>query len=718
MKEVGELKGLKLCHLNIRSLLPKWEEVKFILLDGAFEMVGLTETWLHEYIDDNLVTVPGFSLVRQDRKSGKRGGGIGLYIRDDLKFQKVDKCLNDDTTEVISIILNRNNQKYIMIVLVYRPPGGNPAMFIEVLRDYLNEVYNEKYHDLLILGDFNIDYNKKDNKHTKELLNMERDFSLEQTVTGNTRCHVYSESMIDLIFTNVRFAKKLPPVNLNLSDHLLTIFICKKTREAKRPILLTCRSYKDDNMEAYKRDLLNIDWSFVYKSDNPNSIWGKIYKIVISLLEKNCPLKTFRVTKDRPLYIDDHIISLGHIRDKLFKVARRSGLTQDWIIAKRQREIVNYAVRRAKSNYFRTKLEECKGDSKKFWKYVKELIPDKKANKIDEIYDTVNCKLINGTDACNYINNYFCKIGSELVAKLPVVPRPFFNTEIIHNRYIWNQEIMEKDVEKEIKGINTNKASGFMEVNSFVMKFVLLLLKKEFTFLLNLCVRYCIFPEHWKVAITVPIPKSGNTDDVNNLRPISLIPITGKIFEKFMNDHLIYHMEGNNLFFNRQGGFRAGRSTIQTAFGLFHHVLTNRNDKKFVATIYLDLAKAFNTVDHILLIEKLKILGFTGDYVKLMTSYLNNRSQRIKLNNIFSNEMLIPDGVPQGSILGPSLFLCYINDLKHIKFHGLLHLYADDSAITIVSDNVDSLMVKIDHDLHEFSKWTEINKLTRKKQKL
>lgn len=253
-----------------------------------------------------------------------------------------------------------------MVVLVYRPPGGNSATFTEALRDYLNEVYKEKKQDLIILGDFNIDYNKKENKHTKELTNMERDFSLEQTVVGNTRCDIYGESMIDLIFTNVRFAKKLPPVNLNLSDHLLTVFVSKKTREPKKPIQITCRSYKDEDMDAYKTDLLNTDWSFVYKLNNPNLIWEKIYKVVITLLEKHCPLRTFRVSKDRPLYIDDQIIRLGHIRDKLFKVAWRSGLSQDWIIAKRQRQIVNYTVRRAKQIILELSWKNVKGTLKNF----------------------------------------------------------------------------------------------------------------------------------------------------------------------------------------------------------------------------------------------------------------------------------------------------------------------------------------------------------------
>lgn len=160
-------------------------------------------------------------------------------------------------------------------------------------------MYVEKEMDLALVGDFNKDYNKKGHIYTKELTNLERDFSIEQIVKGPTRCDVKSQSTIDLSFTNVKFAKKMLPVNLNLSDHLLTVLVSKKEREAKRPVLITSRRCNDESMEAYKKDLLDTDWSFVYCQNEPNFVWNKMHEIILKLLDKHCPFRTFKVSRDR-----------------------------------------------------------------------------------------------------------------------------------------------------------------------------------------------------------------------------------------------------------------------------------------------------------------------------------------------------------------------------------------------------------------------------------
>lgn len=269
-------------------------------------------------------------------------------------------------------------------------------------------------------------------------------------------------------------------------------------------------------------------------------------------------------------------------------------------------------------------------------------------------------------------------------------------------------------VKREITDLDFTKSSGFEELilNTKCLKICLMSCIKQFTDLLNKCITIGIFPNSWKEAIVVPILKQGNLREVDNMRPISLLPATGKILEKFMNFYLTDHMESNNLYYFRQGGFRKGHSTTETTYHLLNYILENRNLNKYGATVYIDLKKAFNTVNHDILLKKLVNLGLNKIFIKLVCNYLTNRKQRVKLGKELSSCMLINDGVPQGSILGPSLFLCYINYLKWLNIKGYFNLYADDTSITVAGVNGVDVTRMLNADLSIFAEWCNLNKLT------
>lgn len=209
--------------------------------------------------------------------------------------------------------------------------------------------------------------------------------------------------------------------NINVSDHLLVVLIYKKSREIKRSISITSRSYSDTNITAFCEAVRNYNWSKLLVIQDPNLLWDEMFSVFINILNETCPLKTFTISKDRPPYINHDIILLGHERDKLFKIARKSGLESDWLAARRQRQKVNYAIKKAKSNYFKQKLKECKGDSKKFWNIINEIISEKRAKEITTITDKSKELDVTGLCAANYLNKYFCEIGDKLVEKLPNV---------------------------------------------------------------------------------------------------------------------------------------------------------------------------------------------------------------------------------------------------------------------------------------------------------
>lgn len=208
------------------------------------------------------------------------------------------------------------------------------------------------------------------------------------------------------------------------------------------------------------------------------------------------------------------------------------------------------------------------------------------------------------------------------------------------------------------------------------------------------------------------VTKEGDSSDVNNLRPVSLLPLPGKLIEKIVHSRIMKHLETFNLLSNNQGGFRSNHSTIDSVSNFTDDIYDSINKKEYTVAAFIDLKKAFDTVNHDILIKKLSRLGIRSKLLDWLTSYLSNRSQQTMANNMLSGVKTIPCGVPQGSILGPMLFLIYINDVDNLNINSKIKLYADDTVIYNSHSNIDQACMTLQADLDIFGNWCAINKLT------
>lgn len=438
------------------------------------DVVGVSETWLHSLVKDNLISHIDYHLIRSDRQDNNRGGGLCFYPSNKLNYRENNDVICNTDCEVMSVEIERSMQKNVLVLLVYRPPKGNTTLFIEQLKTYLRNNYNEKCMDLLIFGDFNIDMMKQNHVDVKKVHNFMSAFSLSQKINECTRIEKNSRSLLDPIITNIRYVLSAKAYNINLSDHLPVVLIYKKTRECIKPNTITCRSYNNENITSFRESIRNTNWSNFLLIEDPNILWDKMFSKFIEILNDTCPLKTFTVTRDRPPYITHEIIIMGRERDKLFKVARKSGLEADWLAAKCQRQKVNYAIRKSKSCFFKQKLSECKGDSKKFWGVVKKLIPDIKSKNIVKITNKDTGIDMTGLSAANYVNEFFCNIGDKLVDKLPETEDTTIDhVENVTINYSWNGTLTENEIKEEIINLDNNKSSGFQEINTSCLKICL-----------------------------------------------------------------------------------------------------------------------------------------------------------------------------------------------------------------------------------------------------
>ena len=221
-----------------------------------------------------------------------------------------------------------------------------------------------------------------------------------------------------------------------------------------------------------------------------------------------------------------------------------------------------------------------------------------------------------------------------------------------------------------------------------------------------------MIPNSWKHATIIPLKKCGNSTDVNNLRPIFLLPLQGKILEKLVHKRLLNHMETNNLLDQNQGGFRPNHSTTDTIIKFSDKIYRRINEGEMVIATFIDLKKAFDTVNHNILIQKLDRMGIKNRNLTWIRNYLTGRSQSTLANGCLSSTKLITCGVPQGSVLGPMLFLAYINDLSNVLHFSNHYLYVDDTVIYKSGLEIQNILPLLQNDLNSFGTWCDANKLT------
>ncbi|MEL7522377.1 MAG: reverse transcriptase family protein, partial [Cyanobacteria bacterium J06553_1] len=309
-------------------------------------------------------------------------------------------------------------------------------------------------------------------------------------------------------------------------------------------------------------------------------------------------------------------------------------------------------------------------------------------------------------------NNYFIEIGQSLVSKISPSPIPY--TDYLQNvceATLTFSQVTEREVKAIIKN-SKDSSPGHDDLPMAIIKQAEFILTPLITHLCNLSLTSGIVPHFMKTAKVIPVHKSGPTNQTNNYRPISILPSLSKILEKITYNRLIEFMNENNILSDSQFGFRSQRSTETALQRFIDHVLGAFDKNQFTLSVFLDLSKAFDTVNHAILLNKLCHYGIRGIPLKWLTSYLSNRQQYVYVNNQSSSRRKVSCGVPQGSILGPLLFLVCINDLPNSNTELNTILFADDSTLFCSHDDIYSLTSTVNNHLSDVASWLKANKLT------
>ena len=600
---------------------------------------------------------------------------------------------------------------------IYRPPRGDHKKCIDKIREILSRRENFK-KEIWFLGDFNVDYLKRGDVNQKRLISLFKTFGLTQLISKITRPSTRSGSCIDWIITNCKFVRESYVSTIFLSDHFAIECIRKKNRERKENVYRSIRSYKNYN-KVILVDLLRVRLveSTFDTEDNPNVKWNLLYSSVFDILTVMCPLKQYRQREIPTPWITPDIYRNMRYRDSLVNLHRITGNSLYLTLIKQQRNIVNSMMESAKKHYISTLLKNNSSCLKKFWKHINHFLKgDSRSNIYPRFIDPSNNVEVPVGNEATFLNEYFRNIsqrlGFDANDSVAYDDNHYLDmySEIKDTFDLLADPPTEDELRVYIEDIDLSKSCCVEGLNSEICKDLMTLIPQYFIDIFLSSIRTTIFPTAWSKGIITVIPKSGNLADPSNWRPITQTPIFAKIMEKIVHNRVINYFIDNNILTAYQYGFRKGKSTQQAIFDLTKYIYSGLNHKKIVGTICLDIAKAFDSINHDVLLYKFSQIGFNDRSVAWFKSYLT-RTQVVNFNSLTSPELTVISGIGQGTILGPLLFIFYINDMTSVIKNLKVNMYADDCVLYTSGNEWNRMTQKIQPEIDNVSRWCDANRL-------
>ena len=577
--------------------------------------------------------------------------------------------------------------------------------------------------DFIVLGDFNICLLKSKSKLCREYKSFLNLFNCKQLIKSPTRVTDKTSSLLDHIFTNnPNKINQSGIIKTGFSDHYLTYCSRQNVKfSLGKHKTIRFRSIKNYSQLDFLNRLRNIDWSIVMNCQDVNDAWSIFKTIFTGILDEIAPFKQVRIKGRTEPWMNSDILDLIRQRDKALEYANRNKENRELrknfnnIRNKLQRE-----VNKAKSNYLKNKIEDNKKNPKEIWRQFKTLGYSNKHKDNSKVILNINNEICSEPkEVAQYMNNYFLNVAKELVQKLPSASniystlsplvKQFYRDKNVRPNSFKLHPISENFVNNELNNLNVNKSTGYDEIQARFLKDGSSEIREVITYLINLSITTNVFPDEFKFAKVKPLYKKNDKTEVENFRPVSILSTLSKILEKSVYVQLEKYLSDNNILYSYQSGFRKGHSTDTCLINLYDYIHCGLSEGDFVGMVLLDLQKAFDTVNHNILCDKLEILGIGS--IEWFSSYLSNRKQFVTVNNIYSNFGSVTCGVPQGSILGPLLFLCYINDMP-ISVTCRLLLYADDSALLVCGKDASKIASILSENLRSCRNWLIDNKLS------
>ena len=721
-------------HTNIGSIVKHIDELRDTLsmMNFEFDIIGITETKIKEGVKPKVsIDIEGYKCYHKDTEADK--GGTLIYISEKFNCKRrldLEKILyKSEVLESSVLEIMNSNKKNILITCIYRHPSMDLKEFN---RDFLvpfMEITEKEKKKHFILGDFNVDLMKIDDDPNSS--------SFFDTLTSNlfvphivhpTRVTPTTKTLIDNIFSNTtHFMNGISGnLTLSLSDHLAQFLIIPEQLNHKRSLNnMYTYDMKNFDEEKFMDDVKNVEWTIkklIERTQDPNLALDDIQEKV-NLLITNHLTRRKMTPKEAKRKLNPWITNL--IMRKINKRNKTHGKFLKELNPSKKQELhekfktlkkeVTVLIEESKKKHYTKFFEENSNNLRRTWRGIKSIISISDSDKSNNISLMIENQLVNDpTQVANEFNNFYSSIAKKIQESIHTQGQDFNKyMKINSNKSFFISPTDKNEVLDMINTFDMKKASG---PNSIPPKILLLIktqLAEPLAAIFNLSIEKGIYLDKLKISRIVSIYKNkGDKLHCQNYRPISLLSNINKIFEKLMHKRLYKFLEDQLLIITKQFGFRQGHSTIHALIDLTEDIRRALDENNFAIGIFVDLQKAFDTVDHKILLKKLEYYGVRGIANEWFKSYLSGRKQYVSISGHDSDVKAIEVGVPQGSVLGPLLFLIYINDMHNaIKYSTTRH-FADDTNLLIKGKNLKQMKKHLNYDLDQLCDWLKANKIS------
>ena len=655
----------------------------------------------------------------------KRGGGVSLFVSNDIYFNARVDLTMPKKFNCVAIEISKDQfktNKNIIISIVYRPPDTSVVEFIECYQAILSTVQTENKY-MITMGDYNINTLKclktpTQNRDRDEFGNLLSSFSYQQLIDKPTRFSRTQSTLIDNIYTNYPLDSEVCTSGIicsDITDHFPIFTMISKfcIKDLSRKTI-TRRNLKKENFTKCKTQLMGGIWDPIYNMDCPQYAFSYFQSTFLEAFNTNFPLETVDVNyKNNHTWITKSLAKSIKTKNELYYAYIADPTEINNSKYKSYKNKLNTILRNQQRKFYSDQLELHRSNPLKSWKIMKQVLGKQSKSITNQPCFNIKGKTVNDASIiANSFNDYFVSVGPTLADKIEIsdLSDPLSNVQMI-NDSITIPYVNESEIISVIKSLK-NSSAGYDGIPASIAKQLINSYIKPLSYLINKSISGGIFPTELKLAKVIPVFKSGPSTEISNYRPISVLSFFSKIFEKVLYNHLIIFIDKHNILYKFQFGFRKGHSTQQALITLVHKLTKALDIGDHVIGVYLDLKKAFDTVDHDILLRKLYKYGIRGNVWHLIKSYLCNRSQYVSYNTQNSSTKGIQCGVPQGSILGPLFFIIYINDLSNVSQKIFSILFADDTNIFIQGNNLPQLIHDLQTELSTLVDWLNTNKLT------